>query len=454
MSLLLIAWRSFQQRSVASTLTTVSLALGIGMTILVLALYGMIVESFQRNASVGCNLIVGAKGSPLQLTLNTVYYLSKPVENIPYDFYLEFLSAEERRRQLNDFGGRLVEPDRKGKFHQYVAGGIIVPVALGDYFDSFRVVGTTPDMFDKMKWGPSVDRPYKFKAGRNFVAHSAENSFFEAVVGARVAEQMKVGVGDRIYPKHGDPEGMGHREYFTIVGVLDSTGTPNDRAAFVNLEGFFLMDGHARPLEKFSPSSPGTVEEVSQPRVSGALRLDQREVTAILLRTVEQTYALPMMNIINEGRDAQAAAPVGEIAGLMQIIVTPINWVLWSLTVLTCLVAAVGILVSIYNSMNERRRDIAVMRALGARQDTVMWVILAESGLIAVLGGILGWVFAHGLIAVCSGMIERHTGINVGFFSFTKEELWIIPIVLILAGLAGSLPAIVAYRTDVGRHLQ
>jgi putative ABC transport system permease protein len=74
--------------------------------------------------------------------------------------------------------------------------------------------------------------------------------------------------------------------------------------------------------------------------------------------------------------------------------------------------------------------------------------------LIAVLGGILGWVFAHGLIAVCSGMIERHTGINVGFFSFTKEELWIIPIVLILAGLAGSLPAIVAYRTDVGRHLQ
>lgn len=471
MSLLLLAWRNFQQRALASVLTTISLALGVGLTVLVLAIYGLMTEAFQRNASVGYNLIVGAKGSPLQLTLNTVYYLSQPIENVPYSYMMEFFTEEQRRSEIERIEGASNKEVKNGKFGSFMQGGLVIPVCLGDYFGEFRVVGTTPDMFDKLNWGPDVDRPYRFSAGRNFVTLSEEHGYFEAVVGARVAREMKVGLGDKIFPKHGDPEGHGHDLGFTIVGVLEPTGGPNDRGAFVNIEGFYLMDGHARPEEDENgkPREPEKkADAVTEGSAAGdhaegatdqatrkfrPLPIAQREVTAFLIRPVQSQFSIYMQRAINKGSQAQAAAPIGEITKMMKLIIEPINWVLLAITTLTCVVAAVGILVSIYNSMNDRRRDIAVMRALGASQETVMWVILLESALIAVLGGLLGWVIAHLAIGAFSWAIEDRIGIVVGFFTFTQTELFVIPIVLGLAMLAGMVPALMAYRTDVGRNL-
>ncbi len=458
MSLLLLAWRNFQQRSLASILTTISLALGTGLTVLVLAIYGLMTEAFQRNTSVGYNLVVGAKGSPLQLTLNSVYYLSQPIENVPYSYMMEFYPAAERQRLHALYGGKLEEPQRDGKFSKYTAGGLIIPLCLGDYFGQYRVVGTSPEFFNQLKWGPDVDRPYEFQAGRNFVSHSPEHGYFEAVLGARVAATMNMKVGDSFNPAHGDPEGKGHKDAFTVVGILKPTGTANDRATFVNIEGFYLMEGHAKPVQPLDPEKEKTTQFLEpKPVAEGEprpLMIDEREVTAILLKPMMPQFAIGLQNIINEGEKAQAAAPIGEITKMMVLIIEPINWVLLTLTVLTCVVAAVGILVSIYNSMNDRRRDIAVMRALGARQDTVMWVILLESGLIAVLGGIAGWLIAHVVIALASNLIEERIGIVVGFLTVTSTELMVVPIVLALAALAGLLPALMAYRTDVGRNLQ
>ncbi len=328
MSLLLLAWRNFQQRALASILTTISLALGVGLTVMVLAIYGLMTEAFQSNASVGYNLVVGAKGSPLQLTLNTVFYLSQPIENVPYSYMLEFYSAAERKQEWERVGGKLDDPDRNGRFGMYMTGGIVIPVCLGDYFGEFRVVGTTPDMFDKLQWGPEVDRPYKFSEGRNFVTLSEEHGYFEAVVGARVAREMKVGIGDKIFPAHGDPEGHGHDMGFTIVGILEPTGTPNDRGAFVNIEGFYLMDGHAKPIEEDtkkdgsapSNSEEGAKSEIAETNDSGKqtqlrpLPMEQREVTAILIRPMQPQFSIFMQRAINKGNQAQAAAPIGEIA--------------------------------------------------------------------------------------------------------------------------------------------
>jgi putative ABC transport system permease protein len=162
---------------------------------------------------------------------------------------------------------------------------------------------------------------------------------------------------------------------------------------------------------------------------------------------------MKLQNVINEGTQAQAAAPVGEVAKLMQWIVSPVQQALLAITLITCIVAAIGILVSIYNSMNERRRDIAVMRALGARRETVMAVILLESLLIAVIGGALGWLTAHLALAVGSQLIEDRTGIVVGFFTTSRAEWYVLPLVIGLAAVAGLLPAWVAYRTDVARNL-
>ena len=117
------------------------------------------------------------------------------------------------------------------------------------------------------------------------------------------------------------------------------------------------------------------------------------------------------------------------------------------------MVAAVGILVAIYNSMNDRRHDIAVMRALGARRTTVTAIIIFESFLVALIGAVLGWVLAHAAIVLYSGQIEDQTGVQVGFLTTSNYELLILPLVLILALIAALLPAWSAYRTDVGSNL-
>ncbi|QEG43656.1 ABC transporter permease [Roseimaritima ulvae] len=460
MNILQIAWRNFQQRSLSSVLTTISLALGVALTVAVLAVYGIVSDAFQRNASVGYNLVVGPKGSPLQLTLNSVYYLSQPIENLPYTQYMEFLSKEQRAEQVASYGGPAELAERDGAYSAYVRGGFAIPLALGDYFGQFRVVGTTPAFFEELRYGLDVDKPFKFSAGRAIEHHSEEHGYFEAVVGSRVAQEMNVGIGDEFFPTHGDPTGHGHELGFTIVGVMEPTGTPNDRVAIVNLEGFYLMGGHAKPIDEEELTEQEKVdaeaeadESAEGPAKFKPLSIRQREVTSILIRTGNPLFGPQIQNVVNEDIYAQAAAPVLEINKLMNLIVAPLLTALMIITVITCIVAAVGILVSIYNSMNDRKRDIAVMRALGARRDTVTSVILLESLLIAVIGGAAGWMLAHVGIWLSGGYIEEQTGVQPGLFSTSPYELVILPLVLGLAALAGLLPAVAAYRTDVTANL-
>lgn len=469
MSLIQIAWRNFCHRSLSSILTTLSLALGVGLVVLVLSIYGVINEAFTRNASVGYNLVVGPKGSPLQLTLNSVFYLSQPIENLPYTEYMEFLDQPTRAAMVERFGGDAELGERGGKYAPFVYAkdgdevrGYAIPLALGDYFGEFRVVGTTPEFFEKLRHGPDLTQEFTFSDGRALQGHSEENGYFEAVIGSRVAKEMDVTVGSKFFPTHGDPSGHGHDLGFTIVGVMDPTGTPNDRAAFVNLEGFYLMDGHAKPIEEdtSSPAESEKVEAVEEDKAQAAgdekfrlLSIPEREVTTILVQNGNVMFAPGMQNVINEGLRSQAAAPVGEINKLMTLIVGPLLKALLVITFITCVVAAVGILVSIYNSMNDRRRDIAVMRALGARRETVTTIIICESFLIAIIGAICGWVLAHLAIVAYSGTIEDQTGVQVGFFSVSNFEIYVLPLVLILALIAALLPAWSAYRTDVGSNL-
>ncbi len=217
MSLWKIAWRSMRQRSLASVLTGLSMALAVTLVVSVLVLQGVMNASFLRAKSFGYNRIVGAKGSKVQLVLNTVYYLSSPVENLPYSYYKEFT---------------------QGKYKRYT--DLAVPVCLGDVYRDFRIVGTTPDMFDKLDYADG--KKYTFAAGRNFTA----DGFFEGVIGSRVARETGLTVGSEFQPSHG-ADNHKHDEAFKVVGVLDETDTPIDRALFINIEGFYLLDNHALP---------------------------------------------------------------------------------------------------------------------------------------------------------------------------------------------------------------
>lgn len=436
MSLWKIAWRSVEQRPLASILTGFSMALGVALVVSVLVIYGAVRDSFQRSAQ-GYHLIVGAKGGRLQLVLNTVFHLSQPIENIPWSYYKEFT---------------------EGKFKPYTA--VAIPYCLGDNYKGYRVVGTSPEMFSALEYAPG--EKYEFSAGRNF----EPDQFFEAVVGSLVARKTGLKVGDTFQPTHGistdEKQGKQH-DPFKVVGVLAPTGTPNDRAVFVNLEGFLLLEGHAKPVEgeaaeEVAAAEPASTEPAEHAEHTGEhmpapLPENQREVTSILVLATNDITSQALFQAVNEGNVAQAAAPAREVMNLFEGIVGFIQVVLLGLTVLIIVVAGIGIMVSIYNSMSERRRDIAVMRALGARRSTVMIVTLMESVLLSLLGGVAGVLLGHGLIGLLDPILVAQTGVSIGFLQFSPVELALIPGLVALASLAGFLPALSAYRTDVAKAL-
>jgi putative ABC transport system permease protein len=478
MSLWKIAWRSIEQRGLASTLTGMSMALGVMLVVAVLVIHGVINKSFLNNSSLGYNVLVGAKGGRLELVLNSVYYLARPVENIPYSFYQEFVD---------------------GKYKQYVDKAI--PLCLGDMYEDFRVIGTTPAFFNDLDFG---GRKYEFTEGRNFT----QNEYFAAVIGSTVALETGLGVGDEFQPAHGvGPDAHVH-DPFKIVGVLEPTGTPNDRALFINMEGFYLIPEHAKPLddveaaeepagdkhehgneaaehkhaheegdahEKDHKHEHAGHEDAEHKHAEGEhahdhghehghhhhepLPLEQREVTAILVLTASFGGAPPelmapaLIRDVNKGSVAQAVQPIREMTTLFDTFVNPLRVVLLSLTVMIVIVSGIGILVSIYNSMSERQHEIAVMRALGAGRQTVMRLVLLESILLSLAGGLAGWVIGHGLIAALSPWIALKTGVSLGFLQFVGYELVIIPGLIVLAAIVGYLPAMAAYRTDVAKAL-
>ena len=481
MSLWKIALRSIQQRALASALTAFAVGLGVALVVAVLVIHGVIDQSFRRGAQ-GYDLIIGAKGKPIQLVLNTVFHLGQATENIPYSYYRELIESP--------------------RFSAAVETAI--PIAMGHAYKDYPVIATTPDMFDRLKY--LDDREYTFSEGRNF----KENNPFEAVLGATVARKLKMKVGDTFRPTHPGQQFVAdaddaHHQPVTVVGILDHTGTPNDRAIFINLEGFyrfgchqggpaaikkFLKKKEVPDAEKHHPidetealPSPAADDHSAEDHTAHTdedqgheqqahnedaneahdheghhhepVPEEKRQLSAVLVCTNQSKPRLAMQlpDVINEEPDAQAVAPTRIISQLFDGIIGNVQLVLVILAVLVVVVAGIGILVSIYNSMSDRRHEIAVMRALGASRMLVGTVILLESILLSLGGGLFGVLLGHSLVAVLAPTIADQTGVLVSGLQFQWNELILIPGLVILASLVGYLPAAVAYRTDVAKSL-
>ncbi|MCH8044687.1 MAG: hypothetical protein IID44_13315 [Planctomycetes bacterium] len=257
------------------------------------------------------HLVIGVKGNRLHLVLNTLHGLGKPIENIPYSFYKKFTKYKDEK-------GQMVE----GEFFHLVTAA--VPYCIGDSYHGFRVVGTTPDMCG----GPietigrnGLVRPLEFAEGKNF----RHEDFFGAVVGSVVAEESGLKIGDRIQLKHGtDEDGYVHAREFHVVGILKPASNAIDRSVFVNMEGFYLIEDHARPVErddnedppKDAPEAPLDAGRDENKQLT-PLPEEQREVTAILLLAKEDVIAIGIQNQINEGNIAQAAFPARVLSELL-----------------------------------------------------------------------------------------------------------------------------------------
>lgn len=434
MNLVMIAWKSIRQRWLASSLTALSIALGVALMVTVLVINGVVTRMFSQTAT-GYDLIIGAKGSPMQLVLNTIYFMDRPIENLPYSVYRDFKA--------------------KGWVKQ------AIPFALGDTTEDgrYRIVGTIPEYFDVeyvpgkkpgLAEGRRIDQP------------------FDAVLGARVARHYGWKVQHKFPIAHaGNVEDI-HAEHFEVVGVLKPTGTPIDRAVFIHYDGFYKIKGHETP--------PDEVQARSEAQRKGAVMVEQprhraedneqapatnapdseaarRFVTAILIQTISPQAALLVQRAINQAPVAQAANPIAEIGKLLTNLVGSVKTMLVVMTALIIAVSGVGIFVSIYNSMSDRKREIAIMRALGARRSTVFSIIIAEAVLLCAGGGLVGLLLGHLLVLIAGPIVEARSDVLIDAWSFETQELIIFPALVVLAVIVGLVPGLTAYRADVARGL-
>jgi putative ABC transport system permease protein len=445
LNLLTIAWKSLRQRALASSLTAFSIALGIMLMVAVLIINGLVTESFRQNGT-GFGLVVGGRGSgDMNLVLNAVYRIGMPGEPLPWRYYEEL------------------------KNHPYVEAA--VPMAMGDLTQEgqFPIVATTPEYFSL---GYAPGKKFTLKKGGRLLG-----KYFSAVIGSRVAKENGWDVGSTFQLIHGgmDDGAHVHEERYEVVGVLGRTGTANDKTVFVDMEAFFMLAGHEKPPQeaidrlrefgfKVTAKDEALIRDAAaemnhegeghgdEPHFH-AVPNDLKEVSFILVNT-KDIMGMPFLAAeINEGVKAQAVNPIPVMKRLLDNIVGNIRTLLLCLTSMIVVVAGVGIFVSIYNSMSDRRKEIAIMRALGAHRGTVFSIILGESLLLCLGGGLLGLLFGHGLVFAAAPFIEAEAGLILNPWLFEPAELILFPVLMVMATLVGFLPGMTAYRTDVAESL-
>jgi putative ABC transport system permease protein len=308
-----------------------------------------------------------------------------------------------------------------------------VPYAMGDTFRGHRVIGTTRAHFDVLTdlEGRALSRSV---TGALF----AEDRF-EAVVGSMVARDSGLAVGAQFQVSHGvRAAGPEHAETWTVVGVLHPTGTPQDRAIFIALDSFYEVEGHAAP-----PTGPAGHEAGAADRRLSAVGV--RLGTPALRAAVYAEWR-------REHPDAQPVMPPDEVLRLQNDVLGPLSAVFRGAAALVLLVGGLGILVGLYNTLQGRRREIAVLRALGARAGHVFAVILLEGVLLCGLGALLGLVLGHAALAALAPWALGEHGVSLAP-GLSPLDAWLFLGLLGLGALAGAFPAWRGLRTPVAQNL-
>jgi len=387
-----VVWRYLQGRFVTSVLTVVSVGLGVSLVIASVLLTRGIKEGFIAGAT-DYNLIVGAKGSPTQLVLNVVFRMDAPTPNIRFSAY------EEIRHDPR------VEA--------------AVPVAMGDAYQGFRYVATTEAYFAPFSWRRHVPA---VSTGRLFRSEPSGKLDYEAVLGVDVARWTGLKAADRFF------EGEEMAAYpLTVVGVLRRTGTADDRAIFISLASYWEMN------------------EISR-------QATVKPLTAVLVRPRRLSDLTALHRGWNVAPDLQAALPTAVLLNVFNLLGL-VEDVLFVVLAVVAIVVGLYLFVTMYSATLERRREIATMRALGARRVTVLGIVLLESCAIASLGGLAGILGGHGLAYVGASLLAARGGPVTHALALGALQPLTLGAAIALGTLAGLLPAVLAYRTEVAENL-
>jgi putative ABC transport system permease protein len=449
----LLAAKSLRNRLLTTTLTIASIALSVTLLVGVENVRVGMRESFSQTIS-QTDLIVGARGGTIQLLLYSVFGMGSPTHNLSWDSY-------ERIRE-----------------HPAVAWTI--PYSLGDSHRGYRVIGTTDDFYEH----------YRYREGRRIelAAGQPPAAEREVAIGYEVARRLGYGLGQRVELSHGlgPMSFVTHDEHpFEIVGILAATFTPVDRALYVTLEGIEAIhegwDATSGAMVGFGPGAAGG--PLGAPPALGAPVTATREggpadpsipeshdhsatamhdqipavasdhdheidaITSFFVGTRSRIDALQLQREINTFEDEPMMAILPGVA-LAEMWRT-VGYAEDALKIVTAFVVVVGLLgmiVALYTSLNERRREMAILRAVGARKGRIVTLLVLESGLLAIVGSLLGIALVYLLLFVAQAPVEQHFGLHVPIRPLGKIELAYVGIVVTAGFLLGLIPALKAYR--------
>ncbi len=411
MSFWRIVFKSLRQHALSTALAVASIALGTALLVSVVSLREQTHRAFTQEG-LGVDAVLGPKGSPLQIALNALYHLEEMPGKIPWSYYQKVLHSD------------------------VVASGI--PFATGHSYAGFRVNAIDRRFFTAFEYLPG--RHFSFAErdggwGRMFEAND------EAVAGAEAAAALHLRPGETFCPvcgvNAGDPV---HHTALRFVGALAPTGTPHDRAIYIPLVSFYTLDGHGADVQAMATDE-------NRREISGAY-LTVRRIRGGALHPGIQNLKYD----IAQSTRAQLIIPAEVLPRLFGII----GWVDQVLMGIAALVTALALLflfVALISALRERRRDLALMRCLGASRRTVFGLVLCESVLIALLGAALGALAGHGIVSVGSHFIRVETGLRFSAWHVSTADLFILPAAALLGMAAGAFPAIQAYRLGVLKNL-
>ena len=392
----------------------------VGMTILAIALSVALflgVEKVRTGAKAsfadtisGTDLIVGARSGSVQLLLYSVFRIGNATNNLTWSSYQDVASRPE------------------------IAW--IVPISLGDSHKQFRVMGTTPEFFNRYKYrsGQSIE----FADGKNM------SDLFDTVIGADVAATLNYHVGDPIVVAHGLASFTEHKDQpFKISGILNKTGTPVDRTVIVGLRAIEAI--HVDWQEGAQVQGQTTPIDVIR-----KMKLQPKAVTAALVGIENRLQVFGLQRAINKYNKEPLLAILPGVAlqELWQIIGIA-EVALIGVSAMVVITALIGMMAMIFSSLNERRREMAIFRAMGARPRVILGMLILEAAVIATIGAILGLALMYLGVYIAQPIIDAEFGLWLPSKAPTLNEFLVLAAVIIASIISSVLPALRAYRLSL-----
>lgn len=395
-----LSWRYLWSRPLATALNLILLTLGLASMAFVILVRDHAERAFERDLA-GIDVVVGAKGSPMQLILAGVFHIDVPPGNIP-----------------------LTEAKRLAE-HPQVAQWI--PLSLGDNLQGFRIVGTTHD--------------YPQHYGAQLAQGALWSAPLEAVLGAQVAATTGLQPGTAFQGAHGLGSGGAVHEAtpYRVTGVLAPCGCVLDRLVLTAAESVWQVHDDIH--------MDASMDAAERAEVAEALAAE-REITLALLRYRTPLAAASFPRFVNQSTSLQAAAPALEISRLLQMVGVGTE-LLRALTAVLLAVAGLSVFIALWNAVRERRADLAMLRMLGAPAWRLATLLVLEAFWLALLACGLGLLAAYGLVALAGQWLEAAQSLSLSAWQWVPELVW-VPVLAIGVALASAcLPVVNAYRTDV-----